>query len=45
MNDEKERHHSMALLLHGDAAFASQGVVHKTIGFHDLPNYTTGGTI
>ncbi|CAG8472073.1 5523_t:CDS:2 [Racocetra fulgida] len=45
MNDEKDRHHSMALLLHGDASFAAQGVVYETIGFHDLPNYTTGGTI
>ncbi|CAG8460605.1 17561_t:CDS:2, partial [Cetraspora pellucida] len=45
MNDEKERHRSMALLLHGDASFAAQGVVYETIGFHDLPNYTTGGTI
>src|SRR3954447_15547455 len=45
MNDEKERHHSMSLLLHGDAAFAAQGVVYETIGFHDLPNYTTGGTV
>ena len=32
----------MALLLHGDAAFAA---LDETIGFHDLPNYTTGGTI
>lgn len=45
MNDGKERHRSMALLLHGDAAFAAQGVVYETIGFHDLPHYTTGGTI
>ena len=45
MNDEKERHRSMALLLHGDAAFAAQGVVYETMGFHDLPNYTTGGTV
>ncbi|PKY24019.1 oxoglutarate dehydrogenase, E1 component [Rhizophagus irregularis] len=44
-HDEKDRHHSMALLLHGDAAFAAQGVVYETIGFHDLPNYTTGGTV
>ena len=42
LNDEKERHYSMALLLHGDAAFAA---LDETIGFHDLPNYTTGGTI
>ncbi|CAG8487584.1 5643_t:CDS:2 [Funneliformis caledonium] len=45
MNDEKERHRSMALLLHGDAAFAAQGVVYETMGFHDLPSYTTGGTV
>ncbi|GES81362.1 2-oxoglutarate dehydrogenase complex E1 component mitochondrial precursor [Rhizophagus clarus] len=45
LNDEKKHHHSMALLLRGDAAFAAQGVVYETIGFHDLPNYTTGGTI
>lgn len=36
---------SMGILLHGDAAFAGQGVVYETMGFHDLPNYTTGGTI
>jgi 2-oxoglutarate dehydrogenase E1 component len=44
-HDEKENHRSMALLLHGDAAFAAQGVVYETMGFHDLPNYTTGGTV
>ncbi|CAG8602317.1 10368_t:CDS:2, partial [Dentiscutata heterogama] len=45
MNDEKERHRAMSILLHGDASFAAQGVVYETIGFHDLPNYTTGGTV
>jgi len=45
MNDEAFRLRSMALLLHGDAAFAAQGVVYETMGFHDLPNYTTGGTV
>ncbi|CAG8556204.1 14014_t:CDS:2, partial [Acaulospora colombiana] len=45
MNDEKERRRSMGLLIHGDAAFAAQGVVYETIGLQDLPNYTTGGTI
>ncbi|CAG8579216.1 15798_t:CDS:2 [Cetraspora pellucida] len=43
--DEKERHRSMAVLLHGDASCAAQGVVYETMGFHDLPYYTTGGTI
>ncbi|GAA5956132.1 hypothetical protein JCM3765_005461 [Sporobolomyces pararoseus] len=36
---------SMGLLLHGDAAFAGQGVVYETMGFHDLPHYGTGGTV
>lgn len=36
---------SMALLLHGDAAFAAQGVVYETFGFSDLPNYAIGGTV
>ncbi|KAJ1908939.1 2-oxoglutarate dehydrogenase E1 component [Tieghemiomyces parasiticus] len=44
-NDEAERAHSMPVLLHGDAAFAAQGVVYETMGFSELPGYTTGGTI
>ncbi|BFZ53970.1 2-oxoglutarate dehydrogenase E1 component [Savitreella phatthalungensis] len=44
-NDEREHSHSMGLLLHGDAAFAGQGVVYETIGMHALPGYSTGGTI
>jgi 2-oxoglutarate dehydrogenase E1 component len=36
---------AMGILLHGDAAFAGQGVVYETMGFHDLPNWGTGGTI
>ncbi|EGF84102.1 hypothetical protein BATDEDRAFT_34093 [Batrachochytrium dendrobatidis JAM81] len=44
-NDEVERSKAMAVLLHGDAAFAAQGVVYETLGMVDLPAYTTGGTI
>jgi 2-oxoglutarate dehydrogenase E1 component len=40
-----DRATAMGLLLHGDAAFAGQGIVYETMGFHDLPNYGTGGTI
>ncbi|CEI88916.1 Putative Oxoglutarate dehydrogenase (Succinyl-transferring), E1 component [Rhizopus microsporus] len=36
---------AMAVLIHGDAAFAGQGIVYETMGFHDLPSYSTGGTI
>ena len=35
----------MSILLHGDAAFAGQGVVYETFHLSDLPNYTTKGTI
>ena len=36
---------SMAMLLHGDAAFAGQGVVYESMGFMDLQHYSTGGTV
>lgn len=42
---DKEKVGSMALLMHGDAAFAGQGVVYETMGMYNLPNYATGGTI
>lgn len=35
----------MGVLLHGDAAFAGQGVVYETLHLSDLPAYTTHGTI
>ena len=44
-HDEKEFQSAMGVLLHGDAAFAGQGVVYETMGFHALPAYSTGGTI
>ncbi len=43
-NDEA-RSQSIAVLLHGDASFAGQGVVYETLGMTDLPAYTTGGSI
>ncbi len=37
--------HILPLLLHGDAAFAGQGVVMETLQLAGLPGYRTGGTI
>lgn len=36
---------AMPILMHGDAAFSAQGVVYETMGFENLPAYSTGGTI
>ena len=44
-DDEKNATSAMGVLLHGDAAFAAQGVVYETMGFYALPSYQTGGTI
>ncbi|KAL6487149.1 hypothetical protein MHYP_G00037750 [Metynnis hypsauchen] len=35
----------MSILMHGDAAFAGQGVVYETFHLSELPSYTTLGTI
>jgi 2-oxoglutarate dehydrogenase E1 component len=43
--DENNAQSAMAVLLHGDAAFAGQGVVYETMGMAALPAYQTGGTI
>ena len=36
---------ALAVLVHGDAAFAGQGVVAETFNLHDLEGYSTGGTL
>jgi 2-oxoglutarate dehydrogenase E1 component len=36
---------ALPLLLHGDAAFAGQGIVAETFNLHDLRGYSTGGTL
>lgn len=35
----------MAVLIHGDAAIAGQGIVYEVVQMSGLPGYTTGGTI
>ncbi|KAG7189385.1 hypothetical protein KM043_017032 [Ampulex compressa] len=44
-NDAKFGKKSLAILVHGDAAFAGQGVVYETMHLTNLPEYTTGGVM
>ena len=43
--DDKSYQKVLGILLHGDAAFAGQGVVAETFAFSALRGYRTGGTI
>src|SRR4030095_1341085 len=42
---DKQGDSVLPILLHGDAAFAGQGVVWECLSFSGLPGYETGGTI
>ncbi|MBS0641260.1 MAG: 2-oxoglutarate dehydrogenase E1 component [Acetobacteraceae bacterium] len=43
--DTRGRRSVMAILMHGDAAFAGQGLVYETLAMSQLIGYRTGGTI
>jgi 2-oxoglutarate dehydrogenase E1 component len=45
MKREETRREVMGLLLHGDAAFAGQGLVAETLDLSELKGYRVGGTI
>jgi 2-oxoglutarate dehydrogenase E1 component len=44
-HDTAERRKVLSVLIHGDAAFAGQGIVAETLNLSQLPGYSTGGTI
>jgi 2-oxoglutarate dehydrogenase E1 component len=45
LNDGIERSKALALLIHGDAAFAGQGVVAECFGLSGLRGHRTGGSL
>jgi 2-oxoglutarate dehydrogenase E1 component len=43
--DDKDGTKVLPLLLHGDAAFAGQGIIPETLMMSELPGYSVGGTM
>ncbi|MEQ1903281.1 MAG: 2-oxoglutarate dehydrogenase E1 component [Pirellulaceae bacterium] len=42
---DNDRRRCMTLLVHGDAAFAGEGIIQETLNMSELPGYCVGGTL
>jgi 2-oxoglutarate dehydrogenase E1 component len=42
---DRAREQGMALLIHGDASFAGEGIIQETLNLSGLEGYRTGGTL
>ena len=45
LGDEKAHEKVFPIILHGDAAFAGQGILAETLNMAELPGYRVGGTV
>jgi 2-oxoglutarate dehydrogenase E1 component len=45
LHGDRDRARGVPILVHGDAAFAGQGLVAETLNLCNLTGYTTGGTV